>query len=93
MKPARAVSDTSVMSPDPTVENTVTVKYKASVRVSGWVRLAAEFRSSTKYVEVNSSRKNGRTKATASAAGQVMVLPDTRELEHLVPHAGSAGSR
>ena len=40
----------------------------ASVRVSGWVKLAAEFRSSTKYVEANSSKKNGRIKADASAA-------------------------
>ena len=36
------------MSPKPTVENTVTVKYKASVRVSGWVKLAAEVCSITK---------------------------------------------
>ena len=44
------------MSPKPTVEKTVTVKYKASVRVSGWVKAAAEARSIRKYVEANSSR-------------------------------------
>jgi hypothetical protein len=36
MTTTRAVSDLAVMSPNPTVEKTVTVKYKASVRVSGW---------------------------------------------------------
>ena len=59
MSTTRAVSDLAVMSPKPTVVNTVTVKYNASVRVSGWVKLAAEFRSITKYVEANSSRKKG----------------------------------
>jgi hypothetical protein len=68
MSTTRAVSDLAVMSPNPTVVNTVTVKYKASVRVIGWVKLAAEFPSITKYVEANSSRKNGRIKASASAA-------------------------
>ena len=32
----RAVAETGVMSPKPTVANTVTVKYSASVRVSAW---------------------------------------------------------
>ena len=45
MSRTRAVSDLGVMSPKPTVENTVTAKYKASVRVSGWVKFAAEARS------------------------------------------------
>ena len=36
---SRAVSVLAVMSPNPTVENTVTVKYSASVRVSGAVKL------------------------------------------------------
>jgi hypothetical protein len=44
------------------------VKYKASVRVIGSVKLAEEFRSITKYVEANSNRKNGRIKASAPAA-------------------------
>ena len=35
----------AVISPKPTVENTVTAKYKASVRVIGWVKFAAEARS------------------------------------------------
>ena len=48
MSTTRAVSDLAVMSPKPTVENTVTVKYKASVRVSGSVKFAAEPRSITK---------------------------------------------
>ena len=48
MSTTRAAWDLAVMSPNPTVENTVTVKYKASVRVSGWVKLAAEARSITK---------------------------------------------
>ena len=46
----------SVMSPKPTVVNTVTLKYRASVRVSGWVKIPAEARSITKYVKANSSR-------------------------------------
>ena len=44
------------MSPKPTVEETVTVKYKASARVSGWVKVAAETRPITKYVKANSNR-------------------------------------
>jgi hypothetical protein len=36
---SRAVSVLAVMSPNPTVENTVTVKYSASVRDSGAVKL------------------------------------------------------
>ena len=56
MSTTRAISDLGVMSPKPTVEKTVTAKYKASVRVSGWVKLAAEARSITKYVEANSTR-------------------------------------
>ena len=44
------------MSPKPTVEKTVTVKYKASARVSGWVKVTAETRSITKYVGPNSNR-------------------------------------
>ena len=48
MSTTRAASDLAVISPKPTVENTVTVKYNASVRVSGSVKLAAEARSITK---------------------------------------------
>ena len=44
------------MSPKPTVEKTVTVKYKASVRVSGWVKVAADALCITKYVEANTSK-------------------------------------
>ena len=44
------------MSPKPTVEKTVTVKYRASVRVSGWLKFAADARCITKYVEANTSR-------------------------------------
>ena len=36
MSTTRAVSDLAVMSPKPTVVNTVTLKYRAPVRVSGW---------------------------------------------------------
>ena len=50
------------------VRDTVTVKYKASVRVSGWVKAAAEARSIRKYVEANSSRKRGTIKPSASTA-------------------------
>ena len=53
MSTMRAGSDLGVMSPKPTVEKAVTVKYKAPVRVSGWVKFAAEARSITKYVEAN----------------------------------------
>jgi hypothetical protein len=42
--------------PETTVAKTVTLKYRASVRVSGWVKFAAEARSITKYVEANSSK-------------------------------------
>jgi hypothetical protein len=42
MSTMRAASDLGVMSPKPTVEKTVTVKYRAPVRVSGWVKFAAE---------------------------------------------------
>jgi hypothetical protein len=33
------------MSPNPTVVNTVTLKYRASVQVSDWVKFAAKARS------------------------------------------------
>ena len=56
MSTTRAVSGLAVMSPKPTVVKTVTLKYRVSVRVSGWVKLAAEARSIRKYVEANSSR-------------------------------------
>ncbi len=56
MSTTLATSDLGAMSPKPTVEKTVTVKYKASVRVSGWVKPAAEAHSIRKYVEGNSSR-------------------------------------
>jgi hypothetical protein len=46
----------------------VTVKYKASVRVSGSVKFAAEARSIRKYVEANRTRKNGMIKASGPAA-------------------------
>ena len=41
------VSDLAAMSPKPTVAKTVTLKYRASVRVSGSVKFAAEARSIT----------------------------------------------
>ncbi|MGD0934335.1 MAG: hypothetical protein ABR922_07145 [Streptosporangiaceae bacterium] len=44
---SRAVSVLGVISPNPTVEKTVTVKYSASVRVSGSVKLLAEIVSRT----------------------------------------------
>ena len=56
------------MSPKPTVVKTVTLKYRASVRVSGWVKFAAEACSITKYVEANSSRYKGMINPSASAA-------------------------
>ena len=68
MSTTRAASDFGVISPKPTVEKTVTVKYKASVRVSGWVKAAAEDRSIRKYVEANSNRYRGRINPSASAA-------------------------
>jgi hypothetical protein len=43
----RAVWDLAVMSPKPTVENTVTVKYSVSVRVNGPAKLPAESLAST----------------------------------------------
>jgi hypothetical protein len=45
MRRTRAVSDLTAMSPNPTVVKTVTLKYRASVRVSDWVKFAAEARS------------------------------------------------
>ena len=69
MSTTRAASDLGLMSPKPTVEKTVIVKYKASVRVSGWVKAAAEACSIRKYVEANSSRKRGTIKPSAPAAG------------------------
>ena len=38
---SRAASALAVMSPKPTVANTVTVKYSALVRVIGWLKLLA----------------------------------------------------
>ena len=44
MTTTRAPWVVATMSPNPTVANTVTVKYKASVRVSGSLKLASEIR-------------------------------------------------
>ena len=41
---SRAASVVAVMSPKPTVENTVTVKYNASVCVNGWLKSPVEKR-------------------------------------------------
>ena len=88
MSTTRAVSDFGLMSPKPTVEKTVTVKYRASVRVIGSVKLAAEFRSITKYVEANSSRKNGRSKASASAEAGLRLLIRLHEQEKILRLGG-----
>ena len=39
---SRAAWVVAVMSPKPTVANTVTVKYKALLRVMGWLKLLVE---------------------------------------------------
>ena len=44
---SRAASVLAVMSPKPTVVNTVTVKYSAFVRVMGWLKLLAEIDAMT----------------------------------------------
>ena len=44
MSKIRAGSDLGAMSPKPTVEKTVTVKYRASVLVNDSVKLAADAR-------------------------------------------------
>jgi hypothetical protein len=44
------------------------VKYKASVRVIGWVKLTADVRSITKYVAAKMSRKKGNASPSTSAA-------------------------
>ena len=67
MSTMRAASDLAVMSRTHGGE-TVTVKYRASVRVSGSVKFAAEARPITKYVEANSSRYKGTIRPSASAA-------------------------
>jgi hypothetical protein len=64
----RAASVRAVMSPNPTVVKTVTVKYSASVCVSGWVTLARASRSMTTYALANSSRNSGTITASALIA-------------------------
>jgi hypothetical protein len=74
---ARANPVVAVMSPNPTVENTVMVKYKASVRVRGSLKLRAEIPPMTKYVAANSSRNSGTLVArapTARSAGYVALM-------------------
>jgi len=68
MSTTRAVSDSAVISPKLTVVKTVTLKYRASVRVSGWVKLPAAARCIRKYAEANSSRYKGMISPSASAA-------------------------
>ena len=64
--------------PETHLEKTVTVKYRASVRVSGWVKLAAEFRSITKYVEANTA---GRTAGQSQRLGRPHTrAPRAREI-------------
>jgi hypothetical protein len=41
------------MSPNPTVENTVTLKYRALERLSGWLKQAPFARSVRKHVVAN----------------------------------------
>ncbi len=67
----------AVISPNPTVEKTVTVKYKASVRVSGSLKSASETPAITKYVPANSNRNSGTLVAkapTARSAGYFALL-------------------
>ena len=67
----------ATMSPNPTVANTVTVKYKASVRVSGWLKLPSDIPPITKYVPANSRRNSGTLVArapTARSAGYVALM-------------------
>jgi hypothetical protein len=65
---SRAASLLAVMSPNPTVANTVTVKYNASVCVSGWLKLPADSLAVTRWVLANSTRNSGRLVARASTA-------------------------
>jgi hypothetical protein len=69
----RATSVVAVMSPNPTVANTVTVKYKASVRVKGSLKLPTKIVPMTKYVAANSSRNSG----TLSQELRPPAAPDT----------------
>ena len=62
---ARAASLVATMSPNPTVANTVTVKYSSSVRYIGSLKFSPPM---TKYVPANSSRNNGALVARASTA-------------------------
>ena len=65
----RALSLVGLISPNPTVENTVTVKYKASVRErSSWLKFPVPNVDIVKYVEANRTRKSGTVAASASIA-------------------------
>ena len=69
MTTKRALWLVAEMSPKPTVEKIVTVKYSASVRErSSWLKLPEPCADIRKYVQANNSRKSGTTSATASTA-------------------------
>jgi hypothetical protein len=65
---SRAASVLAVMSPKPTVENTVTVQYSASVCVSGWPKFLTEIVDRTAWALANSSKNSGTLVARASMA-------------------------
>src|SRR4051794_26989569 len=71
MTATRAGSAVGVMSPKPTVEKTVTVKYSALTLVSGCENAPGSDRASVKYVHANTTRKIGMTSARASAARRI----------------------
>ena len=87
----RAVSLVAVMSPNPTVEKTVTVKYSASVRVrSSWLKFPVPNVDIRKYVDANRSRNSGtvcRQRLDRPDAGRIRAddpadLPHDHDDEH-----------
>src|SRR5690242_16260590 len=67
----RAASVRGAMSPKPTVEKTVTVKYSAETRSSGCVNARGSDFAIVRYVHANVTTKIGMMSAIASAARNI----------------------
>ena len=65
---SRAGSVAGVMSPNPTVDTIVIVKYSAPDLVSGWEKVPRSLFDIAQYVHANSTMNSGMTQAIAMAA-------------------------
>ena len=68
---SRAASVCGVMSPNPTVENTVTAKYNAEIRLRCWPNAAGADSDIVRYDHANTTRNSGTINAIATVARSI----------------------